>query len=434
MTNGLVSRVGRPADAGSEANPANDDRFLFALAASEERYRNLIQHLPFALLQVDASGMAAIFDRLRADGVTDIAAYLNDHPELIGTAGKVVLVTDANRSAALLLGAASSADFIGPAGYLFTASPETLRRAMIARFERRRSHAEIMKLRTFDGRLLDVRLSLTYPTPPERVDVTLVSLEDVTDRLRTEAQLRQLQADYARAARISMLGELATSIAHEVNQPLSAIVTNAETSLRWLSRDDPNVGKVSQLTARIAESARRASGIVQRIRGMAARQPPERTLLDLNEVVDEALLFVRHDIEARSIDLSVSFGRDLPLAVADRVQLQQVIANLLLNSIQAVTEGSETDKRIDLSTSADPGSGVVFSIRDSGPGIAEENLDRVFEGFFTTKDEGIGIGLAICLSIIKAHGGTMAVSNHPEGGAHFRFSLPAVHGAWPSDR
>jgi C4-dicarboxylate-specific signal transduction histidine kinase len=361
--------------------------------------------------------------------VADIAAYLNAHPELIRTAAEIVRVTDANRRAALLFGATSMADFIGPAGYLFTASPQTMRGAMIARFEGRRSYAEIMKLRTFDGRLLDVRLSLTYPAPPERLDATLVSLEDVTDRLRTEAQLRQVQADYARATRISMLGELAASIAHEVNQPLSAIVTNAETSLRWLSRGEPNLAKVSQLTMRIAESARRASGIVQRIRGMATRQPPERTLLNLNEVVDEALLFVRHDIESRSIDLSIRMGHDLPLALADRVQLQQVIVNLLVNGIQAVTHASRSEKRIDLSTFTDQDGMVVFSIHDSGSGIAEENLDRVFEGFFTTKDEGIGIGLAICMSIIKAHGGRMAVSNHPGAGARFRFSLPAAHTA-----
>jgi C4-dicarboxylate-specific signal transduction histidine kinase len=222
-----------------------------------------------------------------------------------------------------------------------------------------------------------------------------------------------------------MLGELATSIAHEVNQPLSAIVTNAETSLRWLSRDEPNLAKVGQLTTRIAECARRASGIVQRTRGMAARQPPERVLLDLNEVVDEALRFVRHDIGSRSINLSVRLSDNVPLILADRVQLQQVIVNLLVNSIQAITHGGGLESRIDLSTFADEDGAVVFAIHDSGPGVAAENLGRVFDGFFTTKDEGVGIGLAICLSIIKAHGGTMTASNHPEGGAHFRFSLPA---------
>lgn len=406
-----------------------DDRSLWALRASEDRYRNLIHHLPIALLQVDARAIGVIFDRLRAEGVTDIDAHLRDHPELIVTASEIVRVTDANQSAMLMFGGGGLADFTGPIGYLFAASPDTARRVMLAHFDDRRSHAEIMKLQTFDGRLLDVQLSVTYPTPPERLDVTLISLDDVTDRLRIETQLRQLQADYTRAARISTLGELATSITHEVNQPLSAIVTNAETSLRWLSRDDPNLAKVGQLTTRIAESARHASEIVQRIRGMAARHTPERVPLDLNEIVDEALLFVGHDIESRSINLSVAHASNLPRVLADRVQLQQVVVNLLVNSIQAITHGEGSKGRIELSTHTDADGAVSITIHDNGPGIAEADLDRIFEGFFTTKEEDIGIGLAICQSIIVAHGGRIAVSNHPQGGAHFRCSLPGGQAA-----
>jgi signal transduction histidine kinase len=222
-----------------------------------------------------------------------------------------------------------------------------------------------------------------------------------------------------------MLGELATSIAHEVNQPLSAIVTNAETSLRWLSREDPNLAKVGQLTTRIVENARRASDIVQRIRGMAARRAPERALLDLNEVVEEALLFVRHEIEYRSIDLSVRLGRNLPRIMGDRVQLQQVIVNLLINAVQALGQDAGPKGRIDVDTTTEADGMVGFAIRDAGPGISQDNLDRIFDSFFTTKDDGMGIGLAICQSIIAAHGGMISVSNHVDGGALFRFSLPA---------
>jgi len=172
-------------------------------------------------------------------------------------------------------------------GFLFTEAPDTDRRVMVARYDGQRSHGEVTKLKTIDGRLLDVRVSVTYPAPPERLDVTLITLEDITDRLRTESQLRQAQADFARAARIATLGELATSIAHEVNQPLSAIVTNAETSLRWLADAEPNLAKVDQLTRRVVENARHANDIVQRIRGAAAKHTPERLPLDLNELVEE---------------------------------------------------------------------------------------------------------------------------------------------------
>lgn len=403
-----------------------DDRSLWLVRASEERYRNLIHHLPTALLQVDSTAMIPIFDKLRLEGITDMAVYLAGTPELPLHSRNIVKVTDANRKAVELFAAAGSEQLIGAVDFVFAASPATAHRVITAHFDGRRSYSELIRLRRFDGALRDVHLSVTYPTPPERLDVTLLSFEDVTDRLRTEVQLRQLQADYTRAARISMLGQLATSIAHEINQPLSAIVTNAETSLRWLSREDPNLAKVGQLTSRIAASARHASDIVQRIRAMAARRTPERVLLDLNKIVDEALLFVRHEIEFRSINLTVRLDRDLPPVLGDRVQLQQVIVNLLLNAVQALAQGDEPKGRIDVNTANGANGAVVFTIGDDGPGITDENLDRLFDSFFTTKDDGMGIGLAICQSIIAAHGGTIGASNHPAGGALFRLSLPAA--------
>jgi two-component system sensor kinase FixL len=402
----------------------SDDRSLWSVRASEERYRNLIHYLPGALVQVDSTPMTVIFDELRRNGISDIGPYLDQTPDLPVHSRMIVQVTDANRNAVQLFAADSAEDLIGSVDYLFAASPDTAKRVITAHFEGRRNYIEIMKLRTFDGRLRDVELSVTYPTPPDRLDVTILGLQDITDRLRTEAQLRQLQADYTRAARISMLGELATSIAHEINQPLAAIVTNAETSQRWLSRDDPNLAKVVQLTTRIAENARRASDIVQRIRGMAARRAPERVPVALNGIVEEALLFVRHEIEFRSIDLTTGLARHLPPVLGDRVQLQQVIVNLLVNAVQA--QSGALKGRIELSTAIGDAGTVVFTIRDAGPGIAEENLDRIFSSFFTTKDEGIGIGLALCQSIIAAHHGTLTVANHVGGGAIFRVSLPAA--------
>lgn len=404
---------------------ADDDRSFWYLRASEQRYRNLMHHLPTALLQVDASRMGPVYVGLRANGVRDLNAYIDTHPELVDFASNVIRITEVNQKAVRLLGGTAPADFIRPVGFLFAASPDTARRVMIARFEGRRNFSESMKVKTLTGETLDVQLSVTYPAPPERLDVTLIALEDVTEKLRTERRLRQLEADFAHAARISTLGELATSIAHEVNQPLSAIVTNGETSLRWLTRDMPNLAKVEQLTARIVASARRASEIIQRLRAMAVRDAPERTTLDLNDVVEEALLFVRHDLEARSIELSLQLGARLSPTVADRVQLQQVIVNLLVNSIQAISHGDQAIRRMDIATRDDGAGSVSFSIHDSGPGIADEDLDRIFDSFFSTKSAGMGIGLAICKSIVTSHGGSIIASNHPEGGAQFEFTLPA---------
>jgi C4-dicarboxylate-specific signal transduction histidine kinase len=294
---------------------------------------------------------------------------------------------------------------------------------MVAHFEGWRNYTEEAKILTFDGQLRDVIFSVTYPTPPEQQDTTFITITDITERLRTEAQLRQLQADFAHAARISTLGEVATSIAHEVKQPLAAIVTNGETALHWLERHDVNVAKVRQLTTRIVESAYHASDIIQRIRMMAVRAEPERAVLDLKSVTAEALAFVRHDVESKNISLSIDIPQTLPAIAGDRVQLQQVIVNLLLNSIQAINQAESPERHIRIGIEAGPIM-LAVSIRDSGPGIAPDDFERLFESFFSTKKSGMGIGLTICRSIVTAHGGTITASNDPAGGAQFRFTLP----------
>jgi C4-dicarboxylate-specific signal transduction histidine kinase len=397
--------------------------------ASEDKYRKLIFFMPTALVQVDSRAAGAAFERLRADGVRDITAYLDAHQEMVEIACDTVLVTEVNREAVTLFRAGSPADLIRPVRYLFAATPAMAKRVMVSHFEGHRNYTEEAKILTFDGELRDVVFSVTYPTPPEQQEITFITITDVTERLRTEAQLRRLQADYAHAARISTLGELATSIAHEVKQPLAAIVTNGETSLRWLERDDFNIAKIKQLTGRIVESAYHASDIVQRIRLMAARAEPERVALDLKAVAGEAVSFVRHDFESKQIALTIDIGRTLPAIMGDRIQLQQVIVNLLLNSIQAIDLARAAERHIHIAIRPEAGGFLAFSIRDSGPGIASEDPERLFESFFTTKEGGMGIGLAICRSIVAAHGGSITAANHPGGGAEFRFALPIAEAA-----
>ncbi len=403
---------------------ADDDRSYLYLRASEARYRKLIHYMPTALLQVDASHMGKIYAGLRSEGIEDFGRYLDEHPELVDLAAATVTVTDANRRAVEMFGGNGALDLIRPVGYLFLANRESLRNVMVGRFNGQASHSELTRVQTFDGRILDVEMSVTYPIPPAELDVTIFSLQDVTARVQMEAQLRQLQADFTHAARVSTLGELTTSIAHEVNQPLAAILTNAETSLRWLTRDEPNIAKVKELTTRIASGAHRANDIVQRIRGMAAKHQPERTALDINEVVQESMLFLRHEIESRNIRIATAFTKGLPSAIGDRIQLQQVVVNLLLNSIQAMEIGGGAEDAIVLRTGRDEHGALSVSIRDTGPGIAADDLERVFDGFFTTKESGLGIGLGICQSIIMGHGGVITAANHSEGGAEFQFTIP----------
>lgn len=405
---------------------ADDDRTSWELQASEERYRQLVQYLPTALWQVDSRRAGEAFDQLKENGVRDIAAHLARNPDLVEHAKDVVRVTDVNRDAVSLFRANNPADLIKPVRYIFAAAPGLAERVMVAHFEGRRNFIEETRIRAFDGSIIDVLFTVTYPVPPEQLDNTFITMQDISERLNAEQQLRKFQADFSHAGRIATLGELATSIAHEINQPLTAIVTNGETSLRWLARADKNIEKVTQLTSRIVSNARRASEIIHRIRGMAAKHEPEKRLIDFNEVVEEALLFIRHDIDSKSIALSTTFAAEFPQVMGDRIQLQQVIINLLVNSVQAIVQSGQPTRRIDVETSIDTKGSAVFSICDNGPGVPAADLTRVFDSFFSTKDAGIGIGLAICQSIITAHGGRILGTNRPNGGAHFHFTLPPV--------
>ncbi|WP_165187490.1 sensor histidine kinase [Caulobacter soli] len=404
----------------------NPSSTVLELMASQDRYHNMISALPLPLLQVDARPAGRIFDRLRANGITDIDAYLREHPELVEIACDIVLVTDANKEAVALLGARDRSQLIGPVAYVFTGTPGSGRRVTIAHFLGLRNYVEAFKIKSFDGRLLDVTLMMTFPVAGERLDTTLIMMVDNTARLGAEARLRQVETDFRHAARLSTLGELTASIAHEVKQPLSAILTNSETSQRWLDRDEPNLPKVRQLTERISASARRASDIIERIQDMAGKREPVRTRLDFNEVVRQALVFIRHESDDKSVKVALAFGGGLPPILGDRVQLQQVVVNLLVNSIQAMRLTDRDQRDITLATDVDDAGRARLTVRDSGPGIPPDDLERVFEGFFSTKEDGMGIGLAICQSIIAAHGGTITAANHPEGGAVFSVVIPAA--------
>jgi signal transduction histidine kinase len=397
---------------------------LLAFKAGARRPRSLIASLPVPLWDVDAQAAGRIFDQLRAEGVTDLDDYLQRRPELVGIACEVVVVTEANRDAMELMGAADPSELLRPVSYLFAAAPETARRVTLAHFAGQRNHVEQAKIRTFDGRLRDVVFLFTFPVPGEQMDQTLVMMIDNTARMEAEARLRQVEADFSHAARLSTLGQMTASIAHEVKQPLSAILTNAETTLRWLAKADPNLPKVTQLAERIAASAQRAADIIARIQDMASKRQPRHARLDLNDVIHEAANFVRHDSEERSIRVRLDLADDLPRVLGERIQLQQVVVNLLVNAAQALEAVAPETREIHIATWREEPGSAAFSIRDTGPGIPPEDRDRIFGGFFSTKAGGMGIGLTICQSIVAAHGGTITALHPPGGGAAFRVVLP----------
>lgn len=420
--------LGRPDAIIEFSSEPNQDEAFARFAAGEARYRQLFLRAPVALMRADGSGVSRLGRELRATGVTDPAAYVEANPDYLDQALDIVSVAEVNDQAIKLFGAREASELIKPVRHFWPDSPGTFKRALIARFQGVPYFAEETRMRTLDGRTLDILFSLAFPPPDVFEGEALMGLLDITDRRRAENQLKALQADFAHAARVSTLGELTASLAHELTQPLAAIAANGQAGLRWLDKAQPNIARAKECAERVVHDANRAVEIIQGIRGMATNRAPEARALALNDLVREVLLILKHDLDDKGVRVTSALASDLPAAIGDRVQLQQVIVNLIINSLQAMVQSGSEARAIHLTTSVEDEGQISFSICDTGPGVAIEHLDRVFSGFFTTKPDGMGMGLAICHSIIAAHGGDIVVANGPQGGACFRFTLPMDRG------
>ena len=251
---------------------------------------------------------------------------------------------------------------------------------------------------------------------------------DITNRKLADAALLQAQADLAHASRLTTLGQLTATIAHEVNQPLGAIATNSEAALRFLDRSDPDLAEVRDALNRITLGSGRASEVVSRIRALLKKSNPEKAAVDLGEVIREAGLLLQRELQRGRILLRLELDPDIPAVLGDRVQLQQVIINLMMNSAHAMAE-AEDPRRLVVSAVLTENLSVRVQVRDAGVGIAEEDMNRLFGSFFTTKADGMGLGLAICRTIIEAHGGRIAAKLPDGPGALIEFTLPVAEPA-----
>jgi len=247
---------------------------------------------------------------------------------------------------------------------------------------------------------------------------------DITDRRRAEEALQPAQADLERLNRVMLLGEMTTSIAHEVNQPIAAVITNANASLRWLGAQQPDVDEVRQALGRIVRDGTRAGEVIGRIRALVKKVPPRRELLDVNQVIREVVAMTQTETQRNAVSLQSWFADDLPLVSADRVQLQQVMINLIINAIEAMTGTKGGPRELTIVSRIDDANSVVVEVQDTGPGLSPEKLDRLFQSFYTTKPDGIGMGLAISRSIAEAHGGRLSAAPNNPRGAVFRLTLP----------
>jgi PAS domain S-box-containing protein len=394
--------------------------------ASEERYRTIFEAAGFAIWESDWTSTMAIATE---DAPSDepLEPWLAERPERVLTAIGNAVIRNGNQAAVELFGATSKEDLVGEnlcGRYLPESTPEFAN--IIAALAGGAGTAETeTRLQTLNGRAADVVLRVTLLPGYEGWSHMLVMAFDVTERNEARARLEQTSAELAHAARVSMLGQLAASIAHEVNQPLTAIINYGKSARRWLARPEPDLAELSECLDKIISNATRAGDVIGRVRSLARKAAPQAGPLDLDDLIEDAIALIQH--EARAVDVLIHrSGMADSAVVGDRIQIQQVLVNLLMNGIQAMCDIEMRKRVLRVSVDASLPGHVRVAVQDCGTGFPDGGATRIFEPFFTTKREGMGMGLSICRSIIEAQGGRIEASNNAGAGATVAFTLPAA--------
>jgi len=364
------------------------------LRASEQRFRAVVETVPSAILLVNAEGVITLANA-QAETV-----FRRAREELVGQTVETLVPER------------------------FQPSHSGLRRgyAKDAKARMMGTGRELYARRE-DGSEIPVEVALN-PMHTEAGLSVLVSIVDITERRNVERVTARQRDELAHLSRVAMLGELSGSLAHELNQPLTAILSNAQAAQRYLAQSPPRVDKLAEILADIVKSDHRAGAVIQRLRSLLRKEDAQRHPLDVNEVVEESLRLMRSDLLNRQVVLSTELAEALPAVSGDRNQLQQVLLNLVINGCDAM-DGHQANGRLTVRTLRTASGNVEFSVADSGAGIPHADLERIFEPFVTTKSHGLGLGLAICRSIVEAHGGRLWATNNADRGATLHCEFPS---------
>jgi C4-dicarboxylate-specific signal transduction histidine kinase len=251
--------------------------------------------------------------------------------------------------------------------------------------------------------------------------------KEIVERQHAQEALQTAQSELAHVTRVTSMGELMASIAHEINQPLAAIVTNGNACQRWLAGATPNLEEGRAAVARMISEGNRASGLIKEIRAFVKKSPPQKGPVEINDLIRETLTLVNRELARNQVALQTNLAAGLPALAADRVQVQQVLLNLIMNGVEAMSANHDGSRELTITSepSQDP-AGVLVMVRDSGTGISPQSRDRLFETFFTTKAGGMGMGLSISRSIVTAHGGSLSAAANADRGATFQFTIPTT--------
>ena len=396
------------------------------LRESEQRYRHIFQTAGVSIWEEDFSQVTAAIDDLKAQGVRDFSQYIAAHPEFIQQAISMVKIIDVNDATVKLFEAQSKDELLVSLHKIFLPkTEEVFAGELIAIAEGRTNFESETVLQTLKGDKLAVLFTIAFPRQPAKLNSVLVSIMDITERKRADEALHKTQAELAHVTRVATLGELTASIAHEVNQPLAAIVTNGNACLRWLAGDSPNLDEARETARRIIRDGNRAGDVIGRIRTLLRKTGTEKELLDMNQAVREVVALAEGEVRRNGVALRTELTGDLPPILGDRVELEQVVLNLIMNAIEAMSAIGDRPRELVVRTQSGEVDQVCVTVQDSGIGLDPQSMGRIFDAFYTTKSQGMGMGLAISRSIVENHGGQLWAVPNEGPGATFQFTLQA---------
>jgi signal transduction histidine kinase len=400
-------------------------RAVSALERSERRYRSIFEQNHVSLCELDLAELREHLDGLKDQGVVDLAEYADSEPSFYANCARLIRFADVNDATIGLLGCTARDRVLAPIGQFLPLGSDLLPQLVLAtqigqeRFER-----EVRLVRA-DGKEVIVLFILAFPNDQQALDRVACAMIDVTEREKAKEALQAAQGELARAGRAAAVGAISASIAHEVNQPIGAVVMFAQACTRWLQATPPDLKAASTAAERVVQHSLRASQIIQRTREQLKGQKREPELIDLKEVISDVANLLERELLAASARLTVGVSVSSGLIHADRVEIQQVLVNLITNGLHAMASTDPAAREIAISVEDVETDLISISVRDNGTGVTPTDLAKLFNPFFTTKAEGMGMGLAICKTIIEAHGGTLSATNHATGGAVFVMNLPS---------
>ncbi|MBU8537326.1 sensor histidine kinase [Falsiroseomonas tokyonensis] len=399
-------------------------RLLDRLQRGEARAYAIFERAGVSLWEEDWTAASQAVLALKQQGIHDIQAHFTAHPEQARTLRRKVIIRNVNAFTVQMMGARGPEDFIGPLDRILPDTDQTFVQWLVALANGEsvfRSEAHITRP---DGSVIDTIFMAELPKSLDGFAHIVVTAIDITDYKAAHARLVAAETELARASRVITVGTLTASLAHEVNSPLAAIVVNAEACLRWMHRPIPDLAEAEAAIARVVNDATRARDVVARTRAFLSNTPRQHRHLDLTEAARDAIMIVERELRGHGVSMHFDADSDLPKVVADQIQIQQVLVNLLLNGAHAM---AETPAPRDLTlTLRHVGQDVQVAVRDRGVGIAPEQLARIFQPFHSTRAGGMGMGLAICRNCVEAHGGRLWAESTLGEGSTFHVTLPAA--------